>query len=191
MPLVFQIDGVSGFSENPFVAISEANDVADFFMLGQLQINLADALMGQLRLLIAQIQGHDNPAKAEKVCARAFGTKVPLAAFWDCFFDGVVHIYSTMPVKSALHDVFIEFGTFTLESVEFDDKLTANLMREPRFAAEVFCKINAHRGQRPVLLSKTCMGCGREMGEDDYYFTKVDWDSDILQCSHCFDFLKH
>lgn len=167
------------------MAFGEANDLADFFMLGDLQNKLAKELEKKLGSLIFRLQHDNNLSNAKDLNATAFGDGVSQANFWDCFFEGVIHVYSSMHETSTLLDVFVRFEVRTLESVEYDSSLDSGIKKEPRFIADVFCKIKHQRGCRPFP-SEACGEYGWSIPvHDGSYIAEINWCGDVLLCSDC------
>lgn len=180
----YKLDGVPGFSKNPFLASSEANDLVDFFMLDSLKAKLAERLKEQLRPFALKFQSNEGSPNTE-IFISTFGSEVDGLDFWDCFFQGVTHVYDSMHETSALLDILVEFGACTLESVGLADTLADKIKKESRFIADVFCRLNLQRLQIPVQLPTKCSGCDQTIFEGGRHFTQVDWPGTIIRCSGC------
>jgi len=184
VPPAYELDGIAGFSKNSFLAVSEADDIADFFMLDSLQVKLAERLKEQLRPLAFKFQFHRGLQDTEEIHVSAFGSGFYGLHFWEYFSQGVTHLYDSEYDTAALLDVFREFGVWTLESVLLDD-LYRIVKMSSRFVAEVFYKIRSETLEILVKPRTKCQGCHETVFEGGRHFTRIYWPGIVISCSGC------
>lgn len=180
------MEGVTGFTDNPFVSSHDLTEIADFFMLGQLKTAIAGRLMNRLSGLIVTMQCYPHDWYSEDTFCE-IGFESDLLQFWDNFFRGVHAMFDANHENAELRGVFTEFGVRTRPATLLDSRFVDGLRQETAFAAEVLIASNPHEDCVDDFDKiKQCSACKQKLFKNGRHIRRFQFDQKtVYECSGC------